>query len=100
MPMSAFRRPRWFGDDEEDGPTPLFPQGGATTEKQSLFPTSSDASPILSGLKAGWKGLGDWLNAPADSDAGGADGLLAYKPTNRWGAISDALTGAAKGVLA
>src|SRR4051812_37269450 len=100
MPLSTFGRSRWVGGDEEDGPTPLFPQGGATTEKQSLFPTSSDASPILSGLKAGWKGLGDWLGGPAEGEAGGADGLLAYKPTSRWGAISDALTGAAKGVMA
>src|SRR4051794_39913959 len=97
MPLSNFGRSRWFGDDEEqDGPTPLFP---ATAPKESMFPVKSDESPVLSGLKAGWKGIGDWLAGPSASDAGGADGLLAYRPTSRWGAISDALAGAAKGVM-
>src|SRR4051795_4043 len=101
MPLSAFSRsPRWFGDDEENGPTPLFPPGVIGTDKQSMFPVKSDESPVLSGLKAGWKGLGDWLQAPADSQAGAEGDLLGYKPTSHLSAIGDALTGAAKGVMA
>jgi hypothetical protein len=96
MPLSMFGRSRWFGDDEEDQPTPLFP---ATADKQSLFPVKSDESPVLSGLKGAWKGATDWLAGPAASDAGTEGNLLGYKPTNRWGAISDALGGAAEGVL-
>jgi hypothetical protein len=100
MPLSAFGKSRWFGDDEEqDGPTPLFPPGVIGTDKQSMFPVKSDESPVLSGLKAGWKGLGDWLQAPADSSAGSGGDLLGYKPTSHISAIGDALTGAAKGVM-
>ena len=102
--LDFLRSGRWFGDDEAQGPTPLFPPG-VTTDKQSLFPVSSDKSPITPSPTGpsggGWGAVSSWLNAPAFGDDKGADpqGLMAYKPQSRLAVLGDALSGAAEGVL-